>query len=607
MRVADYIWKTLADRGVSHVFLITGGGAMYLNDALGREKRISYVCNHHEQASSIAAEAYARVTGGLGVLNVTTGPGGVNALTGVFGAWTDSIPMLVVSGQVKSETCLGFYDLPDLRQLGDQEIDIARLVGSITKYAALVRDPKSIRYHLERAVHTATTGRPGPCWIDVPVDIQASMVDEEDLQPYVPDPPGGLDATRLAEACSSILRRIQQAKRPVILAGSGVRAAGAVELFERVVSELGIPVTLGWTAPDLLRTDHPLFCGRPGTVGDRPGNFTVQNADLVLVLGSRLNIRQVSYNWRTFAHSAFKIQVDIDPAELDKPTVKPDLPVECDLTCFLQELDRQLAAMPMVTGDHSDWVKWCRDRVGRYPVVLDQHRTRERLINPYHFCEELFLHLADDDVVVCGDGTASVVPFQVANIRGEQRLIANSGAAAMGFDIPAAVGAAVARGGKRVVCLAGDGSAQLNIQELQTIVHHRLPIKLFILNNRGYLSIRSTQQNFFPDNFVGEGPSSGVSFPDMVRLAGAYGIPAVRIEGPDFEPQIASALASEGPILCEVMLDPEQQFEPKLSSRQLPDGRITSPTLEDLAPFLDRDEFASNMLVTPPKGLVEGS
>ncbi len=598
LRVADYVWQTLADHGVEHVFLITGGGAMYLNDALGREKRITYVCNHHEQACSYAAEAYARVSGRMGVLNVTTGPGGVNALGGVYAAWTDSIPMLVVSGQVKRETCMAFYDVPNLRQLGDQEVDIVGLAKHLTKYAELVREPESIAYHLGKAIHLATSGRPGPCWLDVPIDVQSSLIDPATLRTYDPeeDPPAWT-TDGLVGSCREILGRIQAAERPVILAGSGVRLAGALELFERVIDRLGIPVALAWTAPDLIASDHPLYAGRPGTVGDRPGNFAVQNADLLLVLGSRLNIRQVSYNWPSFARHAFKIQVDIDPAELDKPTVKPDLGVVADLRCFLEELDRQLDGVASARGKHAEWVKWCKERVLRYPVVLDRHRELRDRINPYAFIEALFDRLASDDVVVCGDGTASVVPFQAGRIKRGQRLFANSGCAAMGYDLPASVGAAVARRGERVICLAGDGSSQLNIQELQTIVHSQLPVKVFLLNNDGYLSIRSTQQNFFPDNFVGESPRSGVSFPDMVKLACAYGIRSFRIEGPGFGKQIDEALATDGPLLCEVMLDPDQQFEPKLSSRVLPDGRIVSPELEDLAPFLDRDELRSNLLI----------
>jgi acetolactate synthase I/II/III large subunit len=596
MRVADYIAATLADRGVRHVFLVTGGGAMFLNNALGSEARLRYICNHHEQASAMAAEGYARVTGKVGVVNVTTGPGGINALNGVFGAWTDSIPMLIISGQVKRETCLASHHLPGLRQLGDQEVDIVRMVQGITKYAVLVTDPKTIRYHLERALFLATSGRPGPCWIDVPVDVQSSQIEPATLSGYDPaeDDPRW-DRGRVQGQCREVLRRLQTAQRPVILAGTGVRLANGLEAFHDVVRRLGIPVATAW-AHDVIASDDPHFCGRQGIIGDRPGNFTVQNADVVLILGSRLCIRQVSYNWQSFARHAFKMQVDADAAELNKPTVKPDLPIHCDARVFLEDMQRQLAEAPFERDRHAGWLAWCKERVRRYPAVQPRQREFGGAINPYHFIDTLWQHLADDDVVVCGDATACIVPFQVARIRGRQRLFSNSGSASMGYDLPAAIGAVVARGGKRVVCLAGDGSIQMNLQELQTVAHHRFPIKLFVLSNGGYLSIRTTQKNFF-GHLVGEGPDSGVSFPDMVKLAGAYDIPACRLDTADFAERLPGILAGEGPMLCEVVLDQTQTFEPRLSSKQLPDGRIVTAPLEDMFPFLDKDELRQNLLI----------
>jgi acetolactate synthase-1/2/3 large subunit len=587
----------MADAGARHVFVLTGGGAMFLNDALGRCSRLRYVCCHHEQACAMAAEAYARVSGGIGVVSVTTGPGGINALNGVFGAYTDSIPVLVISGQVKLETCLASYHLPNLRQLGDQEVDIVRMAKGITKYAVLVRDPKTVRYHLERALHLAQSGRPGPCWLDIPVDVQSATIEPETLPGYDPKEdavPG--DRAALSKACGDILRRIKEARRPAILVGSGVRLAKAMDLFDAVMHKLSIPVATAWTAPDLVATNDPLFCGRPSSVGDRAGNFTLQNADLLLVLGSRLNIRQVSYNWKDFARNAFKIQVDIDPAELDKPTVKPDLPVVADLKDFLEEFNRQIDEASFDSGTHANWLAWCRERVSRYPVVTDKQRHPGALINPYHFLDVLIRKLKAEDIVVCGDATANVVTFQVAHIQRGMRLIGNSGDASMGYDLPASVGAAFAGQGRRVICLAGDGSGHLNIQELQTIKHHNLPIKIFILNNGGYLSMRLTQEGFFKGNFIGESARSGVSFPEYVKVAAAYGLAAVRIESADFGPPLDQFLAAPGPAVCEVMFDPAQGFEPRLSSRQLPDGRIVTAPFEDMAPFLSREELAQNML-----------
>ena len=596
MRVADYIARTLADQGVRHMFMLTGGGAMFLNDAFGQEERIECICNHHEQACAMAAEGYARVTGTIGVLNVTTGPGGINAINGVFGAWTDSIPLLIISGQVKRETCMASYNATGLRQLGDQEVDIISMVKGITKYATLITDPLTVRYHLEKALLLATTGRPGPCWLDVPVDVQSSMVDATMLAAY--DPSEDLLAwpqDLIAQQCQAIIERIKHASRPVIMVGSGVRHAQAIELFDKVSHKLGIPVTTAWTH-DTLASDDPLFCGRPGTIGDRAGNFTVQNADVLVIIGSRLNIRQVSYNWRAFARHAFKIQIDVDPAELSKPTVKPDLAVHCDAGFFLQELDRQLDLADWDSSHHAAWLAWCKARVTRYPVVLPKHRIFNGRINPYYFVEELFNCLADDDVVVCGNGSACVVPFQAGQLRKGQRMFSNSGAASMGHDLPAAIGAAIARGGKRVICLAGDGSIQLNMQELQTVVQHQLPIKIFVLNNNGYLSIRTTQRNFF-NRFVGESVSSGVSFPDIIKLATAYGLPTVRIDQADVVESIEAVLNQVGPVLAEVLLDPDQTFEPRSSSKQLPDGRIVSAPLEDMFPFLAQEELQENMLI----------
>ena len=597
MKLSDYIVGQLADWGVRHIFLVTGGGAMHLNDSIGKEPRIHYVCNHHEQASAMAAEAYARISGQPGVVNVTTGPGGINALNGVFGAWTDSIPMLVVSGQVKRETCMRAQGITGLRQLGDQEADIIAMVANITKYAVMIDDPLSIRYHLERAWRLAQSGRPGPCWLDIPVDVQAALVDPATLRAYDPtedEPTQDGDSSRLTSDCREVLDRIRNAKRPVILAGTGVRAAHAVAEFDELIHRLGVPVTTAWTH-DLIASDDPLFCGRPGAVGDRAGNFTVQNADVLLILGSRLNIRQISYNWQSFAPRAFKIQVDIDAAEFHKPTIQPDMAIHRDLKQFLQELLCQCDADNYRPDAHAPWLAWCRERVRRYPVVQDRHRQPGPPLNPYYFIEQLSTRLADDDVIVCGNATSCIVPFQTLRLRKNQRLISNSGSASMGYDLPAAIGVAFARPEKRVICLAGDGSIQMNIQELQTVAHHHLPLKIFVLNNSGYLSMRMTQSSFF-GRLTGESASSGVSLPDIVKVACAYGIPSIRIDRQSQFSQIDLALAADGPALMDVVLDPQQEFEPRSRARELPDRRIVSPNLEDMYPFLDETELMDNVI-----------
>lgn len=594
--VAQYLAQRLAGHGLRHVFLVTGGGAMFLNDALCHQAGITPVFFHHEQAAAMAAEAYARIAATPPVLNVTTGPGGINAMNGVYGAWTDSIPMIVISGQVKRATCLATSPVAGLRQLGDQEGEPVRMAHAITKYAGVVERAEDIAWHLDQALHLATSGRPGPVWLDVPIDVQSTMIDSAKMRRYAPAADTAPEDMTLNIA--AVVERLRSARRPVILAGSGIRCAEATVEFEAVIRRLGLPVTTAWTH-DLIATDDPLFCGRPGTIGTRAGNFTVQNADLLLILGSRLNIRQVSYNWQAFAPNAFKIQVDIDPAEFAKPTVRPDMAVTADLKPFLATLGSRLQAWE-VSPVHKEWLAWCKERLARYPDVQARQREFKGKINPYHFIEQLFRQLDGTDIVACGNATATIVPFQAGHIKRGMRMFSNSGSASMGYDLPAAIGAwfgAIAERGtqRRIICLAGDGSIMMNLQELQTIAHHCLPIKIFVLNNRGYLSIRTSQTNFF-GRLVGEGPGSGVSFPDFVAVATAFGIPARRLASADFPDGIAEVLASDGPCLCDVILDETQGFEPRMSSRKLDDGSIHTPPLEDMFPFLDREELAANMI-----------
>jgi acetolactate synthase I/II/III large subunit len=614
-RVADLIFARLADAGLSQAFLVTGGGAMFLNDALRRESRFGWTCHHHEQAAAMAAEGYARISGRPAVLSVTSGPGGINALNGVWGAWTDSIPMVVVSGQVKRETCMSTYPDLRIRQLGDQEADVVPLVAGMTKYATCITLPDDAVHHVDEALYQATHGRQGPVWLDVPIDVQAAEVRDQPLPMFISEVEAqGLGEGDLAGIAKEVLERLDSAGRPVIIAGTGVRLAGAVDAFRRVVSRLGVPVVTAWTH-DLLGNDHPLWCGRSGTIGDRAGNFVVQNADLLLVLGSRLNIRQIGYNWRQFAQSAFKIQVDVDPEEMRKPTVRPDLAVAADVRAFLGAVEAEIVRSGGIRERHAEWRAWCRARVDRYPVVLARHRTARPPINPYHFIEILFAQLGDHDVVVTGNGAACVMAFQAGRLREGQRLFSNSGAASMGYDLPAALGAAVAlaeaasvgaasraadsgRSGSRVVCLAGDGSLQMNVQELQTLATHGWPVKVFVLDNGGYLSIRSSQLNFF-DGLIGESPASGLGFPDWVALAEAFGLEAVRLENPHFlTEEIATVLSSSGPCLVHVVVDPEQGFEPRTRSRPMPDGTIESPALDDMFPFLPPEELSQNRVGT---------
>lgn len=594
IKLSDWVAERLIEAGISQVFMITGGGAMHLNQSLGAQPGLSCVFNHHEQACAMAAEAYGRYSNKLAVVNVTSGPGGTNAITGVYGAYVDSIGMLVLSGQVKYETTVRSTGLP-LRQYGDQELDIEQLVAPVTKYCVMVTDPQTIRYHLEKALYLARSGRPGPVWLDIPLDVQSARIDPYNLAGF---DPSELDepwkATDLKAAAEQIFEAVCSAKRPVVMAGGGVRISGAHAAFLALVEKLGVPVVTAWNAHDVLPDESPFYCGRPGTLGDRGGNFTVQNADLVLVLGSRLNIRQVSYNWQAFAARGRKVWVDIDPLELQKPSVKADLPILADLGELLPVLAAHPHAGP--SADHQSWLDWCRTRHARYPVVEPSYRNG-REVNPYVFLQTLSEHLPEDQVMVTANGSACVIGFQTAKIRKGQRLWTNSGCASMGYDLPAAIGACMAADGRPVVCLAGDGSIMMNLQELQTIVGMGLPVKIFILNNSGYVSIFQTHRNFFNGREIGAGPTSGVSFPNFERLMAGFGLPYVKIDShATMAAGIAQVMATEGPCVCEVMLDPDQIFAPKLASRQLPDGRIESPSLEDMAPFLSRDEFAENMI-----------
>jgi len=598
IRLADYVAEKCSALGLEQVFMVTGGGAMHLNDALGRQKNLKTVHCHHEQACSMAADAYFRVCGKPAIVNVTTGPGGTNALTGVYGAYTDSIGMVVISGQVKRETLVHNTGL-NLRQLGDQEVDIVRMTQSITKMAEVVEDPALIRYQLEKALFVAQEGRPGPVWLDIPIDVQGAQIDPETLVGFTPTNSQTTGNERWRKNTEQLFKALQIAKRPVIMAGGGVRISQSHPLFIDFIETLQIPVTTCWNAHDVLWSAHPLYVGRPGTIGDRAGNFSVQNADLVLVLGSRLNIRQISYNWQSFARNAVVAMVDIDDLELKKPTLSIDIPIHVDLkNFFLYMKDLSKGYEPK----HQEYLDWCRERSEKYPTVLPEYWENTESVNPYCFAKTLTDHLEEEEIVVTGDGTACVVTFQAATIKPGQRLFTNSGCAAMGFDLPAAIGAWFGSKKERIICIAGDGSMMMNLQELQTIYHYKIPIKLFVLNNQGYHSIRQTQKNYFPDNIVGCGTESGLSFPSLQKLAATFGFEYSKISNhSELKQQIDITLNSRHPVLCEVILDLNQQFSPKLSSRRLSDGRMVSSPLEDMAPFLDRKELKGNMIDSTTK------
>ena len=594
MRVADYIWKFLADKGVRHVFLVTGGGAMHLNDALGRESRIRYVCNLHEQACAMAAEGYARQSGMPGVINVTTGPGGTNALTGVMGAWLDSVPMIIISGQIKRATMITSCPNLKLRQLGDQEYNIVDAARPMTKMAKTVMSVDEVPSTMAEAWELCQSGRPGPVWIDVPLDIQAAEMDE---CPNTVRTSGLGKTERLLPPHSQVEKvanLLRKAKRPAMIIGSGVRNAHAEQLFLEVAESLNVPVLTSISGIDLIPSNHSLFFGRPGILGERPANFIMQNSDLFIVLGTRMGIRICGYAYETVARNAKKVMVDVDDAELNKPTFRPDIKIHSDAGAFLEALHAVLPALPQ----KDEWLAYCKRVKAKYPVVLPEHRARTDYVSSYVLPEAIMRHAPDPLTVVTANGVAYTSTFQSIPIRKGMRMFANEACASMGYGLPAAIGAAFAGGEERtVVCLEGDGSIQMNLQELQTLVSYKLPIKLFVYNNGGYLSIKTTQRAFFNGFFVGSEAGSGVVLPSFEKLACAYGLPYFRLpNNQELDEKLPRIFSVEGPVLVEVMLDPFEILGPKAASKRLPDGTMVSSPLEDMAPFLPREELKENMI-----------
>ncbi len=595
VKVSDFIADYLADYGITDVFTVVGGGAMHLNDSFGHHPRLKCIYNHHEQASAMAAESYARVNNKMALLCVTTGPGGTNAITGVVGGWLDSIPMIVISGQVRYDTTARSTGLP-LRSMGDQEFDITKAVDCMTKYSEMVTDPKRIKYCLDKALFLATNGRPGPCWLDIPLNVQGAYIETENLEEFdsrkekndIPPKVG-------KETVGKIIEKIRSSERPVFYAGNGIRLSGAYGIFLRVIRKLNIPVVTNWNSIDLLPDSDPLYVGRGGSLGDRAGNFAVQNSDLVFSVGSRLSLRQVGFNWGTWAREAFVIMEDADENELKKPTLHVDMPVHADAKDLLTEIDSVLDGETVFRN--GEWLKQCETWKKKYPVVQERHCVSEGYANPYCFYKELSARLPENKMVVTGNGTACAVGSHAFNVKKGQRFITNSAIASMGYDLPAAIGVCVASGSD-TICVAGDGSLQMNIQELQTVVTNRMPIKIFVINNGGYHSIRLTQTNLFNKNFCGIGEESGdLGFPDLSKLAHAYGYPYYSIKNNGEMNKLDEILSRDGYLICEVFMTTEQIFEPKSATKKLPDGRLYSPPLEDMFPFLDREELESNMYI----------
>ncbi len=597
IKVSDYIADFLAENGIVHLFTVVGGGAMHLNDSFGHHPDLNCIYNHHEQASAMGAEAYFRVNNKMAAVCVTSGPGALNALNGVAGAYVDSIPMLVFSGQAKTALTVPNSGL-NLRMLGIQEINIVSALKNITKYSEMVMNAGQIRYCLEKAYSIAVSGRPGPCWLDIPLDIQGTYIETDELRGYTPNVNENiLCGDSLEKSVEITAKRIAGAKRPVIYAGNGIRISGAEALFRKLTEKAGVPVVTCWDSIDLIETENEYYTGRGGTMGDRAGNFAVQNSDFLLCIGSRLNINQVGYDVKTWAREAFVVDVDIDQEELKKPTIRVDLPVCADAGEFIKIFLKKLE--PELNTHYAEWAVQCRKWKEKYPVVREEQYQEKEAVNIYAFMDKLSRILPENSITVVANGSASVVGSQTYYVKKGCRFIMNCGLSSMGYDLPAAIGVCIASGKKKTFCVAGDGSIQMNLQELQTIVTNRLPVKIFVINNGGYHQIRQTQNNVFHNGLVGVGPESGdLEFPDLKKLAVAYGIPYFRIcKNEELEERIEEVLNADSFLLCEVFCSTTQMFEPKSATKKLEDGTLISPPLEDMAPFLSREELKKNMYI----------
>lgn len=601
LRLADYVADFLVNHGVTDAFSVVGGGAMHLNDALGHKEGLRVTYNHHEQACAIAAEAYARLDNKIAAVCVTTGPGGTNALTGVVGGWLDSIPMFIISGQVRYDTTARYalqYTGTPLRAMGDQEYDIVKSVEHMTKYAVMIEDPKTIRYALEKAWHLSTTGRPGPVWIDIPVNYQGMYIETDELEGY----DSAEDDAKLPPAVSEdvvkeVIEKIKNAKRPVFHAGYGIRLSGAYKEFRELAEKLNIPIVTYWNAVDLVEDDYPLYTGRAGNMGDRPGNWAIQNADLILAVGTRISIRQVGYNWKTWAREAEVIMVDIDQAELKKPTLHVEMPIWADAKDFLTKMNR-LTSEKVFTDE--SWLKICEGWKKNYPVVQPrQWEENGSTANVYAFIDYLSSNLPENSLTAVSNGACCVVGNQTYHIQKGSRMANNSAVASMGYGLPAAIGTCIGGNRKDTICLEGDGSIMMNLQELQTVLTNKLPIKLFLINNNGYHSIRITQTNLFNKNFVGIGEESGdLSFPEFKKIAEAFGYKYLSASSnADMKKVVDEALSTDGPVFVEIFTDTKQVWEPKSATKRLEDGTLVSPPLEDLAPFLPKEELEKIMIV----------
>ncbi|OQX21093.1 MAG: hypothetical protein BWK75_03935 [Candidatus Altiarchaeales archaeon A3] len=598
IKLSDYVIKFLENNCVKHIFMLTGGGCMHLVNSVGISKKIKYICNHHEQASSMAAEAYAKLKNDLGVVLVTSGPGATNTITGLAGAFQDSVPCLFISGQAKKQQTVYNSDIR-LRQFGVQEVNIIPIVESITKYAIMINEPEKIKYHLEKALYLAKSGRPGPVWLDIPLDVQSANIDENEL--------GGFDLKELGmqykttpqeDEIIEVIDSLKNAKRPVIIAGHGIRISNACQELIKFAEKYNIPVVTPIMGIDVINSDHNNYVGRIGTKGTRAGNFAMQNADLILSIGSRLSVSVVGHEYKLFAREAKVIVIDIDPEEHKKKTIKINKFINSDAKKFIEKLLEKCESEKFEFSDN--WLNKCRGWKNKYPVCLPEYKNLREGINFYYFVEMLNNKIKPYIPVISDAGSSFYVVSQAINIQKGQRYITSGALATMGFGLPAAIGVSIATDNKQVATITGDGSFQQNIQELQTIVHYNLPIKIFVINNKGYLSIRQTQKRFFNGCLFGEGTKSGVSFPETQKIANAYGIKFIKANNnEDLNKVLDEVFDYEGPVICEINSLEDQLIIPTNAAEIRPDGSMVSKPLEDMFPFLDRGEFKKEMIVKP--------
>lgn len=596
MKLADYVINFFEEKNIKNIFTVSGGGSIFLCDAMAKSSKIEYVCCHHEQAASIAAEAYARFHNTIGVSIVTSGPGGTNTITGVAGAWLDHVPLITVSGQTFLSQTIGRF--PGLRTLGVQEINIVDIVHPITKYAVMVTDENDIRYHLEKAVYLANDGRPGPVWLDIPADIQNKEINPNGLKKFDHLLEFPKKNPNIKDQVSELINILLCSKRPLIHIGQGIRLANAEISFFKLLDCLKIPFVTARNGNDLVESDHAQYIGRPGTYAQRGANFAVQASDLYIAIGTRLSLAQTGYNVKDYARNAYKVVIDIDESELNKNTIEINQKINSDAQIFLDEL---LLQLNLHKFDNSKWNKWllkCKEWQKKYPVVLPEYKKQKKYVNSYYFIDTLSDLLCDSDAVVTDMGFSFQNTHQAIKIKKGQRVITNCGLASMGWGLPAAVGVAVNQKKGQTICISGEGGLQMNIQELATVSFHQLPVKIFILNNGGYLTIKQTQELSFDGRLMGCNNESGISFPKLSKIAGAYNLKFERISShKNLLKRIQDILNENVPVFCEIMMDPNQELAPKSLNRKNADGTYRQTALEDAYPFLSHEEIAFEMSI----------